>query len=171
MSAQSEKDWCARGTEAISARAYDRAVACFDAAIRLNPKSAYAFDNRAYAYELQGQYQKAIADYTEAIRVNETYHYSYNNLAWLKATCPEATFRNGREAVELAKKACELTGWNSAEDLATLAASYAEAGNFPGALEWQTKAIANAKDTALRDRLKERLLLYSAGLPYHAPPR
>ena len=47
---------------------YDKAIADFSEAIRLDPKSATAYDRRAGAYEAKGNYDQAIADFTEAIR-------------------------------------------------------------------------------------------------------
>jgi tetratricopeptide (TPR) repeat protein len=65
-----------------------------------------------------------------------------NILAWWQATYPSAEIRNGAKAIENAKKACEMmTGWNKANSFDTLAAAYAEAGNFAAAVTEQEKAI------------------------------
>ena len=53
-----------------------------------------------------------------------------NNLAWLLATSPEEGIRDGKRAIELAEKACEETEWQDAHIISTLAAGYAETGNF-----------------------------------------
>jgi hypothetical protein len=76
-------------------------------------------------------------------------------------------YRDGRKAVELAKKACELTEWKDAAVLATLAAAYAEAGQFDEAVKWQKKALED-KDFAASDGEKERtrLKLFEARKPY-----
>ncbi len=62
------------------------------------------------------------------------------DLAWLLATCPDARVRDGRRAVSLARHALELA--RAHPDLPeTLAAAYAEAGNFELAVHWRTEAL------------------------------
>ena len=94
---------------------------------------------------------------------------SYNQLAWLLATCPEARYRDGRHAVELATKACELSEWQY-NHVDTLAAAYAEAGDFEQAVRWQQMAIEMASDSG-RDDYRSRLALYKSGKPYREEPK
>ena len=49
----------------------------YDAAIRLNPKLPYAFNNRGNTWNNKGQYDKAIADYSEAIRLDPSSGHPY----------------------------------------------------------------------------------------------
>src|SRR5271166_5368995 len=58
---------------------YDRAIADYDEAIRLNPNLALAFTNRGFAYYKKGEYDRAIADYNEAIRLNPNLAVAFNN--------------------------------------------------------------------------------------------
>ena len=92
-----------------------------------------------------------------------------NSLAWLLATRPEATIRNGPEAVELAERAVAQHQEEQPELLDTLAAAYAEAGRFPEAVRTAEKALAAAsqrENKALSDGIQQRLKLYRAGKPY-----
>ena len=63
---------------------YDKAIAHYSEALRLNPKDADAYYNRGIAWERRGEYDKAIADYSEAIRLNPNYADAYYNrgIAW-----------------------------------------------------------------------------------------
>ena len=82
------------------------------------------------AWNGKGNYETAIADYTEAIRLNPTESAAYNSMAWLYATCPKVEYGNGSLAVEYATKACELTAWKVGSYIDTLAAEFAESGDW-----------------------------------------
>ena len=61
------------------------------------------------------------------------------NLAWLLATCPDARHRDGKKAVEFAARHCLFVTGGTPNHLNTLAAAYAEGGDFAKAVEWQEK--------------------------------
>jgi len=58
-----------------------------------------------------------------------------NNLAWIYANWPDRGVRNAAKAVKLARRACELSGWNNAQYRRTLADAYLEAGDSDRAIE------------------------------------
>ncbi len=77
--------------------------------------------------------------------------------AWIWATCPDSRYRDGKQAVESATRACELTGWKSPDELDTLAAAYAESGDFTAAAKWGQQAAEAYTDEEHRARCHERL--------------
>ena len=145
---------------------YDKALADYNEAIRLNSKYAPAFISRGNAWRAKQEYDKAIADYNEAIRLDPKYALAYNNRAWLWATCPNEKFRDGKRAVEVGIHACELSEWKQANHLGTLAAAYAEVGDFDKAVEWQEKANKLYTDADDRKKGEEWLKLFKEKKPY-----
>src|SRR5205814_4193515 len=108
-------------------------------------------------------------EYREAIRLDPKSALAHNNLAWMLATGSDGV-RNGKRAVQHATRACELTAWKNSVFLDTLAAAYAEAGDFARAVEYQTKAA----DLAVGDKkqeadLRRRIGLYERKQPYRDP--
>ncbi|MCY2988082.1 MAG: tetratricopeptide repeat protein, partial [Planctomycetota bacterium] len=98
------------------------------------------------------------------------YAKAYFNLAWIQATCPNARYRDGKNAIVNAGKANQLNGGKDLAYIFTLAAAYAEDGRFDRALEWQTKAIELAPENH-KERLRSRLELYKLGKPYRQEPK
>ena len=145
---------------------HDIAICDFNEAIRLDPKSDTAYFDRGLAWKSKRAYEKAIADFNEAIRLEPKYAGPYNNRAWLWATCPDAKFRDGKRAVESALRANELTSGKNAYYVGTLAASYAEAGDFVKAVEYQQKANKLDSDDDAKKRGEDRLKLYKEKKPY-----
>jgi hypothetical protein len=92
-------------------------------------------------------------------------HGILNNLAWILATSPDAKLRDGRRAVRLATTVCEATDYKLAYILSTLAAACAEAGDFPSAVKWSTKAV-QIGDQRHGESLKKELESYKAHKPW-----
>jgi tetratricopeptide (TPR) repeat protein len=96
-----------------------------------------------------------------------------DELAWLLATYPDSNTRDGAEAVRLAARACELTDRRVPAFLATLAAAYAEAGDFPRAVATGEEALSQARSLGDTDGLKlsENILAsVRANVPYRYEP-
>ena len=92
-----------------------------------------------------GQHADAIKALTKVVEVDPEDYTSVNNLAWILCTSPIDSVRDGRRAVELAEQAGKLTKYKRAFILSTLAAAYAEAGDFDKAREWSQKSVVVAK--------------------------
>jgi len=154
-----------RGKTLVKLRKYNEALADFSKAIQLNSNDEETYNNRGLIYVALNRFGSAQNDFANSIRLNPHNPAAYNNLAWLLATCSNPTYRNGEQAISSAKQACELLGWKSVDALDTLAAAYAETGQFVEAIKWQNKAIASAAEES-KQKLTDRLKLYQANKPY-----
>jgi tetratricopeptide (TPR) repeat protein len=101
-----------------------------------------ALRRRGDAYLSVGNHADAIRDYDAARALRPDEAGILNNLAWVLATSPEDTLRDGKRALEIAQKACTLTEHKLPHILSTLAASYAESGDFDQAVKWSEQAVA-----------------------------
>jgi protein O-mannosyl-transferase len=150
---------------------HEEAVRQFEDAVRFKPDHAGALNNLAISCRKLGRIGDAITHYREAIRLQPDSLEALNNLAWLLAAHPDAQFRNGNEAVELATRACELTKYQNPIPLATLAAAYAETGRFQEAVSFagQAQELTKGSRGPLADRLSAMLEAYRAGHSYYQP--
>jgi hypothetical protein len=102
------------------------------------------------------QYRRALAQKPELVE-------ALANLAWILATDPDADLRNGSEAVELATRACKETSYRQVTLIETLAAAYAEAGQFDRAVDAMGTACSldsSTGDTNQLSRDQEFLAQY-----------
>ncbi len=111
-------------------------------------KRAVRLYSEGHEFSECGDYAAAADAYRKAIDEDPQFPWAYNNLAWQMATCPDADIRDPKTAVELAKKASQLSGDRYHGILDTLAAAYAEAGNFVMAAEVTEGALSVAPDDA-----------------------
>ncbi len=144
---------------------YQKAIDDFSAALELDPKLAPAYNNRGYNRQLLGDHKSALADYRQAILLAPEYSLAHQNLAWLLAASSDAELRDGRQAVEAATKACQLSDYQDPGAIKALAAALAEAGQYDKAIGWQEKVVeAVAED---RKPFERKVLKgFQAGQPY-----
>jgi tetratricopeptide (TPR) repeat protein len=150
----------------------DDAVAQYEASLKTRPDVAdtqYALGNILFQ---QGRMAEALAHLQKAVALNPGNQMMLTRLAWLLATCPDTTLRDGGKAVELARRANELPGGNNPLVLQTLAAAFAEAGQFPQAEATAQQALQLAStqpDSRLVGEIRYALSLYQAGSSFHLP--
>jgi tetratricopeptide (TPR) repeat protein len=149
-----------------------KALRIADRLINAEPTDWQALRLRGDVLLALGRHADAINDYEEAVKNipedEEDLSGVLNNLSWVLSTSPEDSVRNGDRALEAGLKACELTEYKKSHILSTLAAAYAELGQFDKAIEWSSKAVElGAKEEAEQlDQLKEELKNYQDKKPW-----
>ena len=164
------ENWSNRGALWNSRGEFNNAIRDLTQAIRLDPKFASAYTNRGNAWSQKGKFDDALRDYSDAMRLDPSDANSFNAAAWLRATCSNKDYRNGKRAVLHATTACELSAWRGSDTIDTLAAAYSELGDFKSAIQWQEKAIELATEDSEKQEMRLRLVLYKKGAPYRDSP-
>lgn len=142
-----------------------KAVKLFSEVLQADPENGPALRSRGDAYLNIGDHRKAVADYEVAAQLFPDDSGLLNNFAWVLATSPEDDLRNGKRAVELGLKACELTEYKQSHILSTLAAAYAETGDFDSAVKWSEKSV-ELGDGDIKEQLKQELDSYHQKKPW-----
>jgi tetratricopeptide (TPR) repeat protein len=120
-------------------------------AVALDPGDVATRGELAALLASMGQAEPAIAHYREGLRRAPDAAPILNNLAWMLATHPNPQLRDGPEAVRLAERAVELSKGNEALFVGTLAAAYAEAGQFENAIKTAQEAIQVAEQNSQKE--------------------
>jgi serine/threonine-protein kinase len=161
----------------------DEAIPHFEQALTLQPQYARAHFRLGLAlYELRRS-PSAVDHLNKAIVLRPDSVEMLWHTAWILATCPDPSIRNGARGFALARRAIELSDGKEVRAYDALAAALAEIGKFSAAVEASERAskLARARnDDALVGAIEQRTRLYRQGLPYresesplpaeHAPP-
>lgn len=144
------------------------ALKIYDQLIEQNPDAWRVYRGRGDARLSLGQHAEAIADYERALELHpqdEEDDGLLNNLAWVLSTSPVDKLRDGKRAVELSIRSCELTEYKMPHILSTLASSYAEIDDFENAIKWIDKALElyEGDSEDLLDNLKREKEAYTQG--------
>ena len=151
------------GGDAASAEAHYRA------ALAMRPDYAEAHYRIGYLLLARNEVEDSIRHYREVVRLRPDWVEVLNNLSWLLASHPEARFRDGKLAVELAARGVALTHTNSPTLLDTFAGALAEAGRMAEAIQAARTAATLAQNTGperLRREIETHLRCYEQGKPF-----
>ncbi len=148
----------------LAAKQPQEAINRFTRALELDEKNFPCRRGRSDAAISIGDHVAALADLEKALVLKPDDSGVLNNLAWLLATSPDDDLRDGKRAIELATKACEVTKWEEAHIISTLAAGYAEAGDFENAQKFARQAVETGEDVGeIAEQLAAELESYEQG--------
>jgi len=148
----------------------DEAIRQFQMVLQLKPGDAPTHYNLGTALIQKGDVAAAMDHFQMALQIKPNYPEALNDLAWELATSAQPSARNGNQSVALAQRANQLTGGTDLDIVGTLAAAYAEAGQFDEAIVTVQKSIELARTTGRQDQLSQlndELKLYAARMPFH----
>jgi len=139
---------------------------------------ALSLKNRGHVLLVKGNPRAALRDFTKAVEIYAKlvrqdgqsdlaleFARSLVPIAWISATSPDDSLRDGNKAMQCALTACGLSEWQNAVAIESLAAACAETQNFTEAVKWQENAIKLAPNQS-KAELGIRLELYKAGKPF-----
>lgn len=148
---------------------YDLALKDCNEALRQDRSVVEAALFRATINARLGKYAEALKEFDYLVSLhpqNATLARVLSDRAWFRATCPNASFRNGQQAVKDAKAACSMTIWKDEQTIDTLAAAYAETGDFNSAIQYTAQALAVKGISADSTKLfQQHLALFQQGKP------
>ena len=151
----------------LAAKQPREAIRRFSRAIELDDAQFASRRGRSDALISIGNHEEALVDLEKALQLKPLDSGVLNNLYWLLSTSPDDALRDGKRAIELATKACEQTEWKEAHIISTLAAGYAETGDFEEAKKYSAKAVeASDVKSEVQKQLQNELTNYEAGKPW-----
>ncbi|MCU0978915.1 MAG: tetratricopeptide repeat protein [Pirellulaceae bacterium] len=151
----------------IKDRRPSKALDIFTKILAEDDEDFFARQARADTLLSIGKHAEAIADFEVLLKQKPEDDSILNNFAWVLATSPEDKLRDGTRAIQLATKACEVTEYKKPHVLSTLAAAYAETGDFDSAVKWSGKAVEmGVKEKEVDDQLKKELESYQQKKPW-----
>ena len=120
----------------------------------------------------KGRIREGVEEWQKVLAIKPDNGNAMSNLAWVFATAPDASLRDGPQAVKLAEQALHLSGGRIPILFRTLAAAYAENGQFSQAIETAQRGIilANSQSNpGLAAELQSSISLYQEQRPLRDP--
>lgn len=133
--------------------------------IKLDDKNVVAYNQTPTVYIILKEYDKAVEAFEKCLELFPDDPMTLNNYSWFLSTIDQDAYRNGKKALELALKAAQATDYKEAYILSTLAAAYAETGDFENAVKTIQKALDDDKDDKITQELKNELESYKQKKP------
>ena len=146
----------------------DEAMVQYRKFVEIEPQNVEARNILGTALIQHGHVREAVEQWQDALAIEPENGNAASNLAWVFATCPEDSMRDGNRAVDLAERALRLSGDKIPMIFRILGAAYAENGRFSQAIETAQRGVELAKsqgNPGLAGQLQSNIALYEAGKP------
>jgi protein O-mannosyl-transferase len=146
----------------------DAAVPHLRRALELKPNYPDAHNNLGIALSQKGEMQQAVTEWNQTLQIQPDNLDAECNLAWVLATFPDPSIRDGSKALELAQRAVQLSGGKNARIWRLVAAAHGELGQFSEAIKAAQNGLALAEsenNSALAETLKMNIARFESGLP------
>lgn len=148
-------------------RRFDLAIRYWEKSIQLQPDYPMPHNNLANAYLLEGQTAKAVEQWKLALQYMPDLTSAQVNLAWVLATSPDPSQRDGPAAVALAERAAQLSQGRNPVALRSLAAAFAENGQYADAVAAAQQALQMGRDNpGLAANIQSQLKFYQNHQPF-----
>lgn len=145
----------------------DAAIAEYQKTLEIEPDYVMAHNNLGNAFMLEGRTGKAIQQWKLALQYKPDLIFAQVDLAWVLATCPDPSLRDGPTAIALAQRATKFSGGKDPIALRSLAAAYAENGQYPDAIAAAQQAIQIARSNpGLAANIQTQLKVYQSNQPF-----
>jgi tetratricopeptide (TPR) repeat protein len=148
----------------------DSSIAHLERALQIQPASADAHNNLGNILWAQGRHGEALFHFQKSVEFQPGNSAFANNLAWVLSTGPRSDLRDGRQALALARRIQRVNGGEDPSTLRTLAAAYAESGDYTAAVATLQHALPLVEKTSgngLIEALRREIRLYESGSPLH----
>jgi HemY protein len=158
------------GVILLEQQSFDEAIESFKVALEIYPEHINARYNLGMSLWASGNSKAAVTQYHKVLEMKPDWGAAANSLAWILATDPDEKVRHGDDALKWARIAVQGKYRNNPEYLDTLAAAYAETGQFEMAVDTVRRALIilrAVKDRASIETIESRLRLYESGSPFH----
>jgi tetratricopeptide (TPR) repeat protein len=160
--------WRDVGNALLQSEDWEEAVICYQHAATINPRTAEIYANLGFAYFRGRENKQARDSWQKSLEIDPNQPNVQQRLAWLLATSPDGSLRDGTKAVALAEAANRSTAGESPLMIRTLAAAYAEVGQYPKAAATARRALELAaahKNKQLTSTFERDLKSYERGAP------
>ena len=120
----------------------------------------------------QGRIREGVEEWQKVLAIQPDNGNAMSNLAWVLATSPDESLRDGAKAVQLAEQALHISGGRIPIIFRTLAAAYAESGRFSEAIQTAQQGIELADsqgNSGLATELQGNIALYQERRPLRDP--